>query len=66
MNMEMVFKRGSVIGCAISVVRSVDEMTLILLDFMLLGSVILALFPCLITMIIGNCQGKLLMLQLAL
>ena len=66
MIMEMVFKRGAMIGCAISVVRSVDGMRTILLYFMPLGSVILALLPCLLTMIIGNFQGILLVLQLEL
>ena len=54
--MEMVFKKGAMIVYDISVVRSVDVMTPILLDLMPLGSVILALFPCLLNMMIGNCQ----------
>ena len=66
MIMEMVFKRGEMIGCAISIVNSVYGMPPILLDFMPLGSVILEKFPCLLTMIIGNCQGRLLVSQLAL
>ena len=60
----MVFKRGAMLGYDISVVRSVDGMTPVLLDLMPLGSVILALFPFLMTMIIGNYQGRLLVLQL--
>ena len=32
--MEMLFKRGAMFGCAISVVNSVDGMPPILLDFM--------------------------------
>ena len=52
------------LGYDISVVRSVDGMTPVLLDLMPLGSVILALFPFLMTMIIGNYQGILLVLQL--
>ena len=63
---KMVFKRGSILGCAITVVRSVDEMTPILLDFMLIGGVILEPFTCLLTIIIGNCHGKLLVSQLEL
>ena len=58
--MKMVFKRGSILGCDIAVVRSVDEM-----DFMPLGIMILTILPCLLTTIIGNCQGRLLVLQLA-
>ena len=46
------------LGCAIDVIRSVDGMKPILMDFMLLGSVILALFPCLLTIIIGNVREK--------
>ena len=63
---EMVFKRREMLGCDISVVRSVDGMPSILLDFKLLVSIILSLLPCLLTMFIGNCQGILLVLQLAL
>ena len=63
---KIVFKRGSILGCAITVVRSVDEMTPILLDFMLIGGVILEPFTCLLTIIIGNCHGKLLVSQLEL
>ena len=66
MIMEIVFKRGSIIGFAIAAVSSVDGMTAIILDFMPLGSVILALLPCLMTMIIGNFHGRLLVSQLAL
>ena len=54
------------LGCDISVVRSVDGMKPIIMYFMPLGSVILEFFPCLLTMIIGNCQGRLLVSQLAL
>ena len=63
---EMVFKRGEMLGCDISVVRGMYGMTPIVLDLMPLGSMILEILPCLITMIIGNCQGRLLVLQLAL
>ena len=66
MIMEIVFKIGAMIVCDISVVRSVDGITPILLDFMPLGTVILAILPFLLTMIIGNCQVRLLVLQLAL
>ena len=45
MMMEMVFKRGAILGCAIAAIRSVDEIPPILLDFMPLGSVILELLP---------------------
>ena len=63
---EIVFKRGSIIECSISVVKSVDEILPTPLDFMLLGSVILAIFPCHLTMTSESCQGRLLVLQLAL
>ena len=43
--MEMVFKIWAMFGCAIVVVRSVDGITTIIMDFMPIGSVILALFP---------------------
>ena len=66
MIMETVFKIRAMLGYAITVVRIVDVMTPILLDFMLLGSVILSLLPCLMNIIIGNCQGRLLVSQLAL
>ena len=66
MIMEMVFKRGEMIGCDIAIVRSVNGMSPIILDFMPLGSVILELLPCLLTMIIENCQGRLLVSQLTL
>ena len=66
MIMEMVFKRGSMFGCAIYVVMSVDGMTPILLDFMPLESLILSLLICLLTMIIGNCQGNVFVSQLSL
>ena len=51
---------------SIAVVRSVDGMPHILMDFMPLGRVVLALFPYLLTMIIVKCQGRLLVSQLAL
>ena len=41
MIMEMVFKIGVTLECAISVVKSVDGILTTLLDFMLIGSVIL-------------------------
>ena len=59
-------KIGAMFRCDIAIVRSVDGMTHILLDFMPLGIVILELFPCLLTMIIGNCMGRLLASQHAL
>ena len=62
----MVFKRGEMLGCDIFVVKIVDGMPPILLNFMPLGSVILELLPCLLTMIIVICQGRLLVPQLAL
>ena len=64
--MEMVLKIGAILGCAISVVSSVDGMTPILLDFMPLESLILSLLLCLLTMIIGNCQGNVFVSQLSL
>ena len=63
---KMLLKIGSMLGCAIAVVRSVDGMTLIFLDFMPLGGMILEPFPCLMNIIIGNCHRKLLVLQLKL
>ena len=66
MIMEMVFKIGAMLACDISVIRSVDGIPPMILDYMPLGSVILALLPCLMTVIIGNCQGILLVSQLAL
>ena len=66
MFMEMVFKIGAILVCNISFVRTVDGMPPILLDFIPLGSVILSIFPCLLTMIIGNCQGRLFVSKLAL
>ena len=62
----MMSKRGAMLVCDIAVVRSVDGMTPILMYFMPLGSMILSLFPFLLTMIIVNFQGRLLVLQLAL
>ena len=66
MIMEMVSKSGAIIGCDISIVNSVDGISPILLDFMPLGSVILVLLPCLMIMIIGICQVRLLVSQMAL
>ena len=63
---EMVFNGEKMLGCAIDAIGIVDEMTPILLDFMPLRGVILALLPCLMTMIIGNFQEIPLVLQLAL
>ena len=54
------------LGCAIDVIRSVDGMKPILMDFMLLGSVILVLLTCQMNMTIGSYQGILIMLQLEL
>ena len=62
----MVFKRGEMIGCDIAVINSEDEILRTPLDFMLIGSVILSLLPCRMTMNIGSCQGRLLLLQPAL
>ena len=64
MIMEMVFKRGAMIRCDISVVKSVDEILPRPMDFMLLGSVILSLSPCHLTMTIGSCHERMLVLQL--
>ena len=64
--MEMFFKRGSMLGCDIYIVKSVDVIPPILLDFMPLGRAILALLSCLLNMIIGIFRGRLLVLQLAL
>ena len=66
MIMEMVFKRGAMLGCDIFVVKSVDGIPPIIMDFMLLGSVILELLPCLLTINIGSCQGILLVPKLDL
>ena len=62
----MVFKRGAILGCYIAAVENVDGMPPILLYFIPLGSVILEILPCLMTMIIGNYRGRLLVLQLSL
>ena len=64
MIMEMVFKRGEMIGCDISFVRSVDGMPPIIMYLMPLGSVILEILTCLLTMVIGICQVRLLVLKL--
>ena len=66
MIMEMVFTRGDIIGCSIVVVDSVDIILPTPLDLMLLVSVILELFPCRVTMTTGSCQGRLLVLKLAM
>ena len=62
----MVLKRGAIPGYDIAAVRSMDGMTPIILDFMQLVRVILALLPCLMTTVIGNRQGRILVCQLAL
>ena len=54
------------IGCAIAAVKSVDGIPPTLLYFMLLGSVILILLTCQMTITIVICEGILLVLQLAL
>ena len=59
----MVFRRGKTVGCAIAVVNSVDGILPKFLDFMLLGSVILELLSFQLTMNIGICQVRLLVLQ---
>ena len=64
--MDMVFKIVAMLGCSIVVVRSVDGMTPILLYFMPFSSMILALFPCLLAIIICNYQGILLVSHLEL
>ena len=43
MIIEMVFKIGEMLGCDIAVIKSVDGILLTLLDFMVLGSLILEL-----------------------
>ena len=58
--------RGNAWMCAIAAVKSVDGMPTILMYFMLIGRVIMALLPCLLTMIIGICKGRLLVSQLEL
>ena len=63
---EMVLKIGEMLGCAITVVKSVDGIIPTRLDFILLGSVILTLFTCQPTTPIGICQVRLLVLQLSL
>ena len=50
-------------GCVIAVLKSVDEILPTLMYFMLLGSVIMALLSCQMTMTIGSCQVILLVLQ---
>ena len=64
--MEIVFKIGETLGCAISVVKSVGGILTTPLDFMLLGSVILVFSTFRLTMTNGSCQGGLLVLQMAL
>ena len=53
MIIEMVFKRGEMLGCDIAVVKSLDEILPTPLYFILLGSVILALSPFQLTMTTG-------------
>ena len=53
MIIEMVFKRGKMLGCDIAVVKSLDEILPTPLYFILLGSVILALSPFQLTMTTG-------------
>ena len=55
MIMVMVFKRGAILGCSIFVDKSVDGILPTIMDFMLLGIVILSLLSCHITMTIGSC-----------
>ena len=66
MIMKMLFKRVDILGCAIVVVKSVEGILPTLMNFMLLGSEILELLTCHLTMTILICQGRLLVLQLAL
>ena len=54
------------IVCDIAVAKSVDGIIPTTLDFMLLGSVILALSTFQLTMTIGNFQGIIMVLQLSL
>ena len=56
MIMVMFFKRVATLECTISVVKSVDGILPTLLDFILLGSVILELLSCHLTMTIVSCQ----------
>ena len=60
---EMKFKKGEMLGCAIYIVNSVDAILPKFLDFMLIVSVILAHLPCRMNITIGSCQGILLVLQ---
>ena len=55
MIIEMVLKRESMLGCAISIVESLDGIIPTILDLILLGSVILELMPFQPTMTIGRC-----------
>ena len=66
MIMEVVFKRGEMIGCYIAAVKIVDGILPTILELMLLGSMILILLSCHMTMTIVSCHGRLLMLQQAL
>ena len=58
MIMETVFKRGEILGCAISVVKSAYGILPTPLDLMLLRSVILALSPFKLTTTIGILSGN--------
>ena len=66
MNMEMVFKRGSVRVCTIAFVNGVDGILPTPLDFMLLKNVILGILACHTTMTTGRFQGVFMVLQLIL
>ena len=66
MIMKTVFKREAMLGCDIVVVKCVDEILPTPIDFMLIGSVILEIFPFQMTMTIVICQVRLLLLQLKL
>ena len=54
------------IGYAIDVVKNVDGIIPPPMDLMLIGSVILAILTCQLTMTTGSCQGRLMVLQLGL
>ena len=58
----MVFKIGAILGCDIAVVKSVDGILPTIMDFMLLGSMILSLLPFRLITTIGIFQGILLVL----
>ena len=55
----MVFKIGAILGCDIAVVKSVDGILPTIMDFMLLGIMILSILPCQLTTTIGIFQGRL-------